>query len=109
MRAKVGFFSGLHSSGVARYIAVAHGTTPFISVYPWSGSGFGTKFSNPATRPAGEGNSVAFSVDGDAIAVAHATTPFVSVYPWDVSTGFGTKFSNPATLPAGNGIAVAFA
>jgi len=43
-------------------IAVAHLTTPFVSVYPWSGSGFGTKFSNPATLPAGAGSAVAFTL-----------------------------------------------
>ena len=41
-------------------IAVAHATTPFISVYPWS-AGFGTKYTNPATLPAGTGWGVAFS------------------------------------------------
>ena len=41
-------------------IAIAHTTTPYISVYPWS-SGFGTKYANPATLPTGTGNGVAFS------------------------------------------------
>ena len=90
-------------------IAVAHSTTPFVSVYPWStGTGFGAKFTNPATLPASTGNAVAFSPAGTSIAIAHDTTPFVSVYPWSNSTGFGTKFTNPATLPTGNGNAVTF-
>jgi hypothetical protein len=42
-------------------IAVAHSTTPFVSAYPWSGSGFGTKYTNPATLPTGNGNGVAFN------------------------------------------------
>ena len=41
-------------------IAVAHATSPFISVYPWA-SGFGTKYANPSTLPASTGNGVAFS------------------------------------------------
>jgi hypothetical protein len=45
----------------AQEIAVAHSTTPFVSAYPWSGSGFGTKFANPGTLPAGDGNGVAFN------------------------------------------------
>ena len=88
-------------------IAVAHDTTPFVSAYPWSAGGFGTKFSDPATLPTGGGYGVAFSSAGDAIAVAHSTTPFVSAYPWSGS-GFGTKFSDPATLPANTGLGVAF-
>ena len=41
-------------------LAVAHYTSPYISVYPWS-SGFGTKYSDPSTLPTGSGRGVAFS------------------------------------------------
>ena len=41
-------------------IAVAHFTSPFISVYPWS-SGFGAKYADPATLVAGLANGVAFN------------------------------------------------
>ena len=85
-------------------IAVAHTTTPYVSTYPWS-SGFGTKRSNPATLPTGNGYGVTFSPSGADIAVAHLTTPYISTYPW--SSGFGTKRSNPATLPASTGRGVA--
>jgi hypothetical protein len=88
-------------------IAVAHQTTPHVSAYPWSGSGFGTKYFDPATLPPSTGNSVAFSPAGDAIAVAHNVTPFISTYTWSGS-GFGTKFADPATLPTGIGAGVAF-
>jgi hypothetical protein len=88
-------------------IAIAHTTTPFVSAYPWSASGFGTKFTNPGTLPTGNGIGVAFSPAGTEIAIAHATTPFVSAYPWSAS-GFGTKFSDPGTLPASTGNGVAF-
>ena len=90
-----------------QYIAVTHDTTPFVSAYPWSGSGFGTKFANPATLPTGIGFAPAFSPAGDAIAVAHDVSPVITAYPWSGS-GFGTKFANPATLPVGTGGGVAF-
>ena len=49
-------------------IAVAHNTTPFIAAYPWApGSGFGTKYANPATLPASTGNDVVFSPSGNDI------------------------------------------
>lgn len=32
-----------------------------ILAYPWSGSGFGTKFADPSTPPTFSGNGVAFS------------------------------------------------
>jgi hypothetical protein len=88
-------------------IAIAHTTTPFITAYPWSGSGFGTKLNNPTTLPTGNGQGVAFSPDGTNIAVAHDTSPFITAYPWSVS-GFGTKYTDPATLPTGTGNGVAF-
>jgi len=102
-----GLLASITGAAQETFIAVAHSTTPFVSAYPWSGSGFGTKFSNPGTLPASTGNGVAFSPAGDAIAVAHPTTPYVSAYPWSGS-GFGTKFSNPGTLPASTGRGVAF-
>ncbi len=91
----------------SNYIAVSYSSTPFISAYPWSGSGFGTKYSNPGTLPPNAGNGVAFSHDSSAIAVAHNNTPNISAYPWSGS-GFGTKFSNPGTLPPSTGEGVAF-
>jgi hypothetical protein len=86
-------------------IAVAHRNSPFITAYPWS-AGFGTKYANPATLPAGRGFGTAFSPSGNAIAVAHGASPFITAYPW--SAGFGTKYANPATLPGGSGLGTAF-
>ena len=40
-------------------IAVAHATSPFISVYQWS-AGFGAKYADPATLPTGTGRGVDF-------------------------------------------------
>jgi hypothetical protein len=81
-------------------VAVGHSNSPYVSVYAWLASGFGTKFSNPATLPTGAGSGVAFSPSGDAISVVHSTSPSISTYPWSGS-GFGTKYSDPSTLPSG--------
>lgn len=89
-------------------IAVGHGTTPFISVYPWTtASGFGTKYADPATLPPNYCAGVAFNPAGTALAVVHPNSPYISVYPWS-GAGFGTKFANPATLPPNNGAGVTF-
>ena len=90
-----------------QYLAVAHDITPFVTAYPWSSSGFGTKYANPATAASGAQNGVAFSPTGTEIAVAHASSPYVTAYTWNGS-GFGTKFTDPATLPTGEGKGVAF-
>ena len=56
-------------------IAITHTSTPFVTAYPLFVDGFGTKYTNPATLPAGSGNGVAFNAAGTAIAVAQSTTP----------------------------------
>lgn len=85
------------------FLAVAHTTTPFVSIYSVSGTGTSatfTKLTNPGTLPAGNGTGVKFSRDGEWLAVSHATTPFVTIY--SISGTTFTKAANPATLPAGN-------
>ena len=91
----------------AQYLAVGHQPSPNVSVYSWSASGFGTKFSDPATLPEGTSNGVAFSRNSNYIAMALGASPYIAVYPWS-SVGFGTRFSNPATLPTGIAYSVAF-
>jgi hypothetical protein len=58
----------LSATGAARKkpkaIAIGHATTPFITAYPWSGSGFGTKYANPSTLPTGLVWGVAWSTVG---------------------------------------------
>jgi len=100
----------LYQTGTAtaiETIAVAHTTTPFISAYKFSSSGFGTKFADPATLPNGTGFGVAFTSAGDVIAVAHGSSLFISAYSFS-GVGFGTRFADPATLPTGIGNGVAF-
>lgn len=70
-------------TAVGTALAVAHDTTPFVSVYPWSsGGGFGTKLANPATLPTGNGRAVAFTPFDEALLVAHTTSPYVTAYPF---------------------------
>lgn len=88
-------------------IVVGSQASPYILAYPWSdATGFGTKYSNPATLPTGVGRNVAFNNDKTAVAIAHSTSPYITSYAW--SSGFGTKYSNPATLPTGNSWGVNF-
>lgn len=97
-----------HPSGAS--IGVVSGTfgSPFIFVYPWTvGSGFGTKYANPATLPGnsgtfGQASGLDFSSSGNDLAVGSNGTPFIQIYPWSNATGFGTKYADPATLPTQN-------
>ena len=105
---------GLRRTGAAaatasvKDIAIAHAAAPYIATYPWSSSGFGTKYADPFPTPTGNATSVAFSPSGTAIAVAHTTTPFISAYPW-TGSAFGTKYANPTTVPSDTGRSISFA
>ena len=96
-------------SAGASYIAVAHATSPRISVYTWSNSGFGTKFSNPTTVPPSTPYSVSVntgpysSTPATVIATyGLSSSPYVSVYAWS-SSGFGTKYADPSGWPTAAG------
>lgn len=71
-----------------------------IFVYAWSSSGFGSKFSDPATYPQ-FGYRVAFTTADNALALGTGTAPYV--YAWSGS-GFGTRFTNPVLPINGNGV-----
>jgi hypothetical protein len=82
----------------ARYIAVAHAGSPFITVYKATvGSSTLTKLTNPATLPTGIAYGCAWNRAGTVLAVRHATSPFLSVYTRSGDTL--TKVADPATLP----------
>ena len=90
-----------------RAIAVAHNTSPYMSVYPFNNvTGFGSKYANPVTLPTGNGLGIDFTAGVAAgsrsLAVGHANSPYVSVYPFDTVSGIGTKSADFTTLPPGN-------
>jgi WD40 repeat protein len=93
----------------SQYLAVGHELPPYVTVYPWSSSGFGTKFANPSNLPTGGGGGagVDFHPDGTAIAFTRTETPSITAYSWS-KNGFGNKYSNPVTLPPNYAFAVKF-
>lgn len=97
------------SRGYTPHLAVAHATSPFLSIYNLETA---TKLADPATLPAGTGNAAAWSPDGEYICVAHATSPFFTVYQITKPTAGAdftfTKLTNPGTLPTQTGLSCAF-
>lgn len=90
------FASSSVSNGQTQ-LAVTYGTSPYVSVYPFSYNfGFGTKYSNPSTLPAGTryGSCWSSQYSQKALALCGTGTPIIDVYRWTVS-GFGTKYSDP--------------
>jgi len=75
------------------YLAVAHNTSPYISVYSISGDTF-TKVSNPSSLPTDNGQSAKWSPGGTYLAVMFSDSPFLYVYKRSGSSL--TKLANPA-------------
>lgn len=78
-------------------------TTDTIAVYTWSGSGFGTKFSNPVGMPVWRGG-IAFNPTNSAIAYVSSTSPYVHAYAL-TNSGFGAKYNNPSALNTASWVA----
>lgn len=85
-------------------------TSPYVGVYNWSNtSGFGAKFSNPASFPALSGGQ-SYCHDYDpvnnliAIGFYGSSTGYpynVKLIPFTTSSGFGTVASNPSSTSLG--------
>jgi hypothetical protein len=72
----------------------------YTSAYAFNTStGFGTKYSNPATIVIAEPEKCAFNPSGTAFGSARNSAMPILVYAWSNSTGYGTKYTDPA---AGN-------
>ena len=81
----------------------ATNNSPFHYGYPFTtGTGFGTKYSNPATTATATGIGIDFNDTTTLVAGGGRGSPYIDVWDWS-GTGFGSKYSNPATLPAGGG------
>lgn len=96
---------GVTFSPDGKFLAVAHGLSPFVTIFERNGDGF-TKLANPAILPGGGGRGVAFSPDSLCLAVAHQDAPFLTIYQRD-----GNKFvkgPNPSVLPTAHAYGVAF-
>jgi hypothetical protein len=89
-----GIANGVATTSDGSVVAVAHATSPFLSVYTRSGTTL-TKVANPATLPANVGQVVAWNPANTRVAVG--TSSNFKVYNWNGSTL--TALSDPATLP----------
>jgi hypothetical protein len=89
------------------YFAVAHMTTPFITIYKRSGDTF-TKLTDPTSLPTGDATGCAFSADGTYLAVSHGVSRYVTIYKRTSGTDTWVKITDPGTLPTGAATSCAF-
>lgn len=96
---------GAQFSPSGKYLGAGNTTGVRIVVWPWTvGTGFGTKFADPATGAPNQGTSPQWSLDENFIAMADEGGVGINVWPWS-NSGFGTKFADPASNLPGNGAA----
>jgi hypothetical protein len=91
-------------------IAIATGSynsaEGYALVYPFTGSGYGTRYAN-ATQPLPfYGNGVSFSRTSKSLAFGSSDQQFIYAWPWN--PGYGTRYASPATNPGGEVQAIAF-
>jgi hypothetical protein len=84
-----------HPANTAVAMVYEQGSSPYLAIYNWSDSGFGTKLGAPAQPPVGWCKGVKFNPAGSVIAIVYDVFPFISAYTWSAS-GFQSKFTNPA-------------
>lgn len=76
-------------------------TTQYLFAYPWSISGWGTRYANPGTLPGGWVHCVKFNASSTIVFTTCDVSPFVNAYAWTDGVGWGTKFANPSSSPSG--------
>ena len=101
----IGTGRGASFSPDGTYLAVAHDSSPFITIYKRNVDVF-TKLANPSALPKSTGYGASFSPDGTYLAVAHATSPFITIYKRNGDVF--TKLADPSALPKSTGYGASF-
>lgn len=91
--------------------AASSWVAPYIAVWAWSSSGFGTQYSSPssALNPSTGGMSgFNWTKSVDAM-LAINNNPLIAPQAWAWSNGFGTKYSNGSSISSNaNGTAISY-
>ena len=83
-----GIPTGVAFSPTGDAVVVTHATSPFITAYRWSSSGFGAKYANPTVLSA-NAFAVDFTPSGSHVIISSGST--LVAYEWSSTTGFGTR------------------
>lgn len=86
-------YDGIDFSSDGSYLAVAHATSPFITVWKRNGDSF-NKIPNPSILPTGQGLSLKYARLNAYLAVGHLTTPFITIYKGDMLGDFIHKYTS---------------
>ena len=78
--------------------------SPYLIVYPWTGSAFGTAYASITAMDlrTTQSQNVAWSPTNNTFVRGYRTTsPYIGAYPWTDAGGVGTKYTNPASAWVG--------
>lgn len=92
---------------VDQLVAMGREQSPFMTAYPFSAAGFGTKFADAAVSPGADVKGIDFSPDAADLATASAGSGRLNVHKFSLS-GFGTKYANPNPNATAAGFGVVF-
>lgn len=95
-----GFGLGPTAPATTKYVAAALSSSPYVAVYPWLSTGYGTRVGNPGTLPGSFANGIDFSPSGSHVVAALNSTPFTAAYAFS-NGAFGTKITSPTLADIG--------
>jgi len=72
--------------------------TPYAATYPWTGSAFGTKHSDPSSTASDTSQSCSFNNNDTEVIAGSDSTPLVHAWAFSAS-GMGTARSAPSSTP----------
>jgi hypothetical protein len=97
-------FSESGSTLCVTYNNNAGTTADQTTVYPFTvGSGYGTRYTSPASNTAYRTFSSHFTADGKALMLVHQDAPKYHAHAFTEGTGFGTKYADPTNTGASYG------
>jgi hypothetical protein len=88
-----------HPDQNAVLFGVGYQDPPTMRAIKWTGTAWGTTYSQPLSDPTDSVLATKFSFDGDYAFASDGASPYIFAFPFSSSSGFGTKKANPATLP----------
>jgi hypothetical protein len=97
------------ASTSSNMIAIGQDGSPYFQAYAFSSStGFGSRYTSPATSPSFYTQDLSFNRIKTLIGIGDYSSPYVHIYPLTPGGGYGSKWANPATLPSGTGTGISF-
>lgn len=99
---------GAYINAASTVVFAAIVPSPYVAAYTFSASsGFGTKWSNPATIPTAYSYAIAVNPAGTYVAFGNGGSPYLFVYPY--TTSFGTKVADPSSAVTAGATKVSWA